>query len=265
MRTSNHVLSMRIREGAAGYGIYVMLLELLRDSETRTLVVNPANLAFAINEPDIPLVERVIREYGLFDLAPDGTFSSPWLNGQLEEYDAKKAAAAEAGRRGAAKRYGKQLPADGADNSNPIGTLCPPLSPPHSNITNNRVPDKTNRSRSKLLGLTWGDMTGEDLYDLARGPQAEIDEITLQWATGKQKELDADRGAGKHNLGAVLDVARYFHLGQEVYIWLLKFTNLGEIGRPPLMKLLRIMREAQETKFRPQYPSEYVIVKCLEP
>lgn len=259
------MLSMRIREGAAGYGIYVMLLELLRDSETRALVINPANLAFAINEPDTALVERVIREYGLFELASDGTFSSPWLNSQLEEYDAKKAAAAEAGRRGAAKRYGRALPAESANDGNPIGTLCPPLLPPHGNITNNRLSDKPNQSRSKLLGLTWGDMTGEDLFRLARGPHAEIDDVTLRWAEDKQKQLDSDRGRGKHNLGAVLDVAKYFHLGQEVYIWLLKYTNLGEIGRPPLVKLLRIMREAQETKFRPQYPSEYVIVKCLEP
>ena len=68
MRTADHVLAMRIQEGAAGYGIYVMLLELLRDSETRSLVMNPKNLAFAINEPDVSLVERVITQYGLFEV-----------------------------------------------------------------------------------------------------------------------------------------------------------------------------------------------------
>ena len=135
MRTADHVLAMRIQEGAAGYGIYVMLLELLRDSETRSLVFNPRNLAFAINEPDIALVERVIQEYGLFEIAPDGAFRSPWLQQQLEEYDAKKEAAREAGKRGAAARYGKKYPVPDNDDSNPIGTLCPPPSVPHSNIT----------------------------------------------------------------------------------------------------------------------------------
>ena len=126
MRTADHVLAMRIQEGAAGYGIYVMLLELLRDSETRSLVNNPKNLAFAINEPDVALVERVITDYGLFEIAPDGAFRSPWLQQQLEEYDAKKEAAREAGKRGAAARYGKKYQEKKNDDSDPIAPLCPP-------------------------------------------------------------------------------------------------------------------------------------------
>ena len=61
MRTADQVLSMRIQEGSAGYGVYVMLLELLRDADNRRLVFNPRHLAFAMNEPDVELVQRVVQ------------------------------------------------------------------------------------------------------------------------------------------------------------------------------------------------------------
>lgn len=242
-----------------------MLLELLRDAKDRRLVMNPANLAFAINEPDTGLVSRVIQDYGLFEASPDGTFSSTWLEAQLKEYDDKKAAAVEAGRRGAAKRYGKQVPAEGANDREPIGTLCPPLQGAHSNITQYNKPNDINSTKSKLLGLSWGDMSGEDLFKLARGARTDIDDITRQWCKGKQEEITRASGADKHNIGAVLDVADFFGLSQEVFVWLLKYTNMGEIGRPPLMRLLKIQRECQETKFKPHYAAEYVICKLLEP
>lgn len=242
-----------------------MLLELLRDAKDRRLVMNPANLAFAINEPDTGLVSRVIQDYGLFEASPDGTISSTWLEAQLKEYDDKKAAAVEAGRRGAAKRYGKQLPAEGANDREPIGTLYPPLQGAHSNITQYNKTNDINSTKSKLLGLSWGDMSGEDLFKLARGARTDIDDITRQWCKGKQEEITRANGADKHNIGAVLDVADYFGLSQEVFIWLLKYTNMGEIGRQPLMRLLKIQRECQETKFKPHYAAEYVICKLLEP
>lgn len=264
MRTADHVLAMRIQEGAAGYGIYVMLLELLRDSETRSLVMNPKNLAFAINEPDIALVERVITQYGLFEVAPDGAFRSPWLQQQLEEYDAKKEAAREAGRRGAARRYGRPETEKTSNDSDSIGTLCPPPSAPHSNI---RVYNKTNESkptRSKLLGMSWEGYSGDDLFCLARTIEPPLDDITKQWAAGKQKELDRDRGRDKHNLDILLEVAGHYKLGGNMFAFLLKYTNLGQVGRPELMKLIAIYNGNKKDGFTPKYPAEYLLTKLLE-
>lgn len=265
MRTADHILAMRIQEGSAGYGVYIMLLELLRDAESRSVVFNPAWLAFAINEPDVELVRRVCSEYKLFEISEDGRLSSPWLEAQMTAYDDAKQAAREAGRRGAAKRYGKQVPAESADDRVPIGSPCPPLSVPHSNITQYNKQNDINTTKSKLLGLSWGEMSGEDLFKLARGARTDIDDITRQWCKGKQEEITRANGADKHNIGAVLDVADFFGLSQEVFVWLLKYTNMGEIGRPPLMRLLKIQRECQETKFKPHYAAEYVICKLLEP
>ena len=265
MRTADHVLAMRIQEGAAGYGIYVMLLELLRDSETRSLVCNPKNLAFAINEPDVALVERVIKDYGLFEVAPDGAFRSPWLIQQLEEYDAKKEAAREAGRKGAARRYGKPTePTDTSDRV-PIGTPCPPPSVPYSNITNNINENKIKPTKSKLANLEFEGYSGDDLFSLARTIQPPIDDITRRWAEGKQKELDAQRGRNKHNLDAILEVCDHYKFGEGMLTFLLKFTNLGQVGHPGLVKLLAIYTANKKEKFTPKYPAEYLLVKLLEP
>ena len=265
MRTADHVLAMRIQEGAAGYGIYVMLLELLRDSDTRSLVCNPKNLAFAINEPDVALVERVIKDYGLFEVAPDGAFRSPWLIQQLEEYDAKKEAAREAGRKGAARRYGKQIePTDTSDRV-PIGTPCPPPSVPYSNITNNINENKIKPTKSKLANLEFEGYTGDDLFSLARTIQPPLDDVTRRWAEGKQKELDAQRGRNKHNLDAILEVCDHYKFGDGMFTFLLKFTNLGQVGHPGLVKLLAIYTANKKEKFTPKYPAEYLLVKLLEP
>ncbi|MBO6064737.1 MAG: DUF4373 domain-containing protein [Bacteroidales bacterium] len=265
MRTADQVLAMRIQEGAAGYGIYVMLLELLRDSETRSLVFNPRNLAFAINEPDTDLVSRVIKDYGLFEIAPDGAFRSPWLNGVLEDYDAKKEAAREAGRKGAARRYGKTETEKDSSNSDPIGTPCPPPSVPYSNIIKQNKQNEIKPTKSKLANLEFEGYTGEDLFSLARTIQPPLDEVTRRWAEGKQKELDAQRGRNKHNLDAILEVCDHYKFGDGMFTFLLKYTNLGQVGHPGLVKLLSIYRANKKESFTPKYPAEYLLVKLLEP
>ena len=265
MRTADHVLAMRIQEGAAGYGIYVMLLELLRDSETRSLVCNPKNLAFAINEPDIALVERVIQDYGLFEVAPDGAFRSPWLIQQLEDYDAKKEAAREAGRKGAARRYGKQMEDTNTSDRVPIDTPCPPPSVPYSNITNNINENKIKPTKSRLLSLSWEGYSGEDLFSLARMKEPPLSDITRRWAEGKQKELDEQRGAGKHNLDILLEISGHYSLGDDMFTFLLKFTNLGQVGNPGLVKLIAIYNGNKKDGFTPKYPAEYLLTKLLEP
>lgn len=265
MRTADHVLAMRIQEGAAGYGIYVMLLELLRDSESRILVFNPRNLAFAINEPDTSLVERVVQNYGLFVLSEDGTFTSPWLEQQMAEYDEKKRAAVEAGKKGAARRYGKDVGTKTTTDSDPIGTQYPPLSVPHSNITQYNDINEIKSTKSKLLAMSWGDMTGKELFDLARTDTNHVDENTRQWAAGKQKELDEQRGEFTHNLNAIMEVCDDWHLGGGMFAWLLRYTNYAQVGTHQIRKVLEMDARMKKEKFTPKFPAEYFLVKLIEP
>ena len=88
-RLAGGLLRLRIDEGSAGYGVYWMVLELLRDAPDYKLTADAKTLAFAINEPDIDLVQRVITNLALFDQDDDGNLFSPWLNEQLSAYDDK--------------------------------------------------------------------------------------------------------------------------------------------------------------------------------
>lgn len=265
MRTADQVLSMRIQEGSAGYGVYVMLLELLRDAENRRLVFNPRHLAFAMNEPNVELVQRVVQDYALFDVGEDGKFSSPWLKQQMNEYDAKKAAAVAAGKRGAARRYGKSYQVEAEEDRVPIGTPMASQSVPDSNITQHNTTDEIKSTKSKLLGMSWRDWDGERLFNLARKKEPEIDEMSRKVVEDKQRELEAKRGKDVHNLGAIIDVCDFFHVGVGMFAFLAQFTNYGRIGSPELMRLLALEKECRQTKFTPKYPAEYLLVKMLEP
>lgn len=265
MRTADQVLSMRIQEGSAGYGVYVMLLELLRDAENRRLVFNPRHLAFAMNEPDVELVQRVVQDYALFTMDDDGKFSSPWLEQQMNEYDAKKAAAVAAGKRGAARRYGKSYQIEAEEDRVPMGSPMATEKAPDSNITQHNKTNEINSTKSKLLGMTWRDWDGERLFNLARKKEPLIDEMSRKVVEDRQRELEAKRGKDVHNLGAVLDVCDFFHVGVGMFAFLAQYTNYGRIGSPELMRLLALEKECRKTQFTPKYPAEYILVKMLEP
>lgn len=271
------VLAMRIAEGSAGYGIYMMLLEMLRDAEGRALTLNPAHLAFAINEPDTDLVSRVIQDYGLFTLSDDGKFSSPWLEAAMDEYDTKKAAAREAGRRGAAKRYGKvaePLPDMTKDEDpkqapygDPIGGGMANPCPTDSNIT---IPNNTkqnitslNPTKSKLLGLSWGKWSGEELFLIARQRGTYLSDLDKE-EVACAMAVELAKPEAEYNPEMVYDAAVMMGLNHEQYTVLREMTENGRIGSPTLHELGRIMRAWQSREFRAKYPFEYIICKLLE-
>lgn len=265
MRTADQVLSMRISEGSAGYGVYVMLLELLRDAENRRLVFNPRHLAFAMNEPDVELVRRVVQDYGLFTLDDQERFTSPWLEAQMAEYDAKKAAAVAAGKRGAARRYGKVAEESSGENRDPIGPPMAAQSVPDSNITQSNTTDEIKSTKSRLLRMKWRDMTGEDLFSLARKREPLVDEMSRMVIDDQQKAYNAKYGEGKYNFRVLLEICDFFNLGVGMFKFLSDYTSYGRTSSSGMERLCRLVAECKKTKFTPKYPAEYILVKLLEP
>lgn len=277
MRTTDAVLAMRIAEGAAGYGIYMMLLEMLRDAEGRKLTLNPAHLAFAINEQDTALVGRVIQDYGLFTINDDGKFSSPWLEAAMDEYDQKKEAAREAGRRGAAKRYGKN-PDPATDMTkdedpkqvpygDPIGGGMAAPYPTNGNITKHNITKQniTNQiqSKSKLLSMSWGRWSGEELYLIGRQKgtflsDLDKEEMAVRVAAELAKEVP------EFNPEVVFDIAQAMKFSHEQYEVLLDVLDGGRIGTPRIVEAIRIYNAWNRKEFRANFPFEYLICKLLE-
>lgn len=264
MRTADQVLSMRISEGSAGYGVYVMLLELLRDAENRRLVFNPRHLAFAMNEPDVELVRRVVQDYGLFNLDDQERITSPWLEAQMAEYDAKKAAAVAAGKRGAARRYGRVAEESSGENRDPIGPPMAAQSVPDSNITQPNKPNEINPTKSKLLGMTWRDMTGEALFALARKKEPLIDDLSRKVIDDRQKALDAKYGRDRYNLNGIVWDCDYFKVGVSMFAWLVKYTDNGRIGSPGMDRLAKLAYDCRNDKFVPKFGADYLLTKLIE-
>lgn len=276
MRTNDHVLAMRIQEGAAGYGIYMMLLELLRDAEGRALVFNPKHLAFAMNESDVELVQRVVKDYGLFTLSDDGKFTSPWLEAAMDEYDAKKRAASEAGRRGAAARYSKQAepkPYPESDVATPKGSHGDPIAPPmgslkgtHGNITKPNIIEENRpnepTTKSKLLALSWGSMDGQSLFDLARKDGPILGQLDQDEAKRIDQRLEGGYNKTYYAMG-VYNIAAFFNLTSPMFFFLLELTHNGHRGTEAYVRLREILEHCKKTKFMPKYPAEYILVKML--
>lgn len=267
MRTSSHVLRMRIREGAAGYGVYMMLLETLRDAEGRRVFNFPEGLAFAINEPDIDLVKRVISEYGLFNEDKEGFITSPWLDSQMAEYDAKKAAAAEAGRRGAAKRYGKQ-PEKAPENIEQAGKAIGTPKAPNSNKPNPNIINQTEinptTSKSRLLGLTWGKWSGEELFLIARQRGTIFSPLDREEAAIRASS-EAMKPEPEYNHDLPVQLADAMGLTHEQYEVVADILGHSKIGTPRLREAVRILNAWTDKSFRAKYPFEHLICSLLDP
>lgn len=100
-RNSKKLFRVRQKFGAAGYGIYFMLIEMLRDADDNYLTLDYDMLAFDIRE-DAELIRHIVEDFGLFCIS-DGVFTSEGLQERLTSNFRSIA-----GKKGAEARWGKQ-------------------------------------------------------------------------------------------------------------------------------------------------------------
>ena len=239
------------REGAHGYGVFLLLLQLARDDEDRWLPNDVAQLSYAIRETDTELVGRILQNYDLFQPTNEKFVECPVLSDLMQEYDTKKAAAQAAGRRGAAARYGKATAEQ--PHSDPIATA----QQPHSNST---LPNKTEcnptQSRSKLLGEKFQGMAGADLVSFCRSEGKAIDKNFIDLC---------DRAARPgHTPQFLAEACAYFGVHQGIFGQLGAWCNYAKCGDPRYAFLLKLQKDAEKAEFHPKYPAEYLISKCIE-
>ena len=114
-RNDERVTRLRIRYGAAGYGIYFMLLELLQAAPEYTLETDYKALAFDLRVPACR-IKTIVEQSGLFVLIDDGKrFYSERLARDMGEQEKLEQRRAEAGRMGADARW--KTPEDMANAS----------------------------------------------------------------------------------------------------------------------------------------------------
>lgn len=107
-RNTPEILRIRMKYGAEGYGIYFMILERLREDKEYMSVTDYNVIAFDLRV-DASKVKAIVEDFGLFVFTEDGKyFYSEILNENMEIKDEIKRKKSEAGKKGAAKRWGNK-------------------------------------------------------------------------------------------------------------------------------------------------------------
>lgn len=241
---SSMVTTLLIEEGHAAYGIYWLVLELLRDCRDYRIGNNAKSLAWAVHCSDIDLVDRVLHNYGLFDIDGDGLLFSPWLVEQMEAYDAKKKKLQEAGRRGAAKRFGSPASAeDGQAIATPSGgdgqaiAILPNIM--QHNITQ---PNLTQASR-------------EDWRSVCSNQGKPVDDELLQVLVSTQPE--------GHAVGYLAQLCRQYGMGENVLKLLQDLTDNADVGNSTYQRLVAIVRKVEAEKYPLKLPANFFLSKLL--
>lgn len=278
LRINKDVIRMRRQEGAAGYGVYVMILELMRDSEGQRVYDDAESIAFALHEDDVSLISRICHDYSLFMLTDGSYIESPFLAMCQQQADERAAKAREWGRKGAAARY------NGTDKSQAIPSPAPgsaaqdlPPTPSHGDkpytlpmgggmdspcINQNEQPKGKEKesnqqpTKSKLKDLEWLGISGEYWLDLCR-------------ASSKMTAQDIERllslpPVPGHNQILLVDWIRKYGISKALFARLGDVTESWRVGSPSFQALHAALKHARDTQYTPAHPSEYLISTAIK-
>lgn len=267
LQKMDNVLKMRMSEGAAGYGIFMMLLELLRDSDNYRTAYDPSVLAWALHEPDITKLAKVCENYGLFEISEDKQICCPWLTAVMSQHEEKRRKLSEAGKRSAAAKAAKaeQPQTIAQQGCNEVSTTLPPPLEGGSNVVgnlieqnkpNNKNQKKSNPPANPIVEGIEGDLFCEDfIKKVGRMASPVYDQDIHGHVLGK------DAG---HNPNPLIAAAATFQLSWPQVQVLYVATRSCEIGSAPFMAFMAACKHCQETQFRPKFAFEYFMSRVKD-
>lgn len=242
LRQSSGCVTLLIEEGYGGYGIYLAILELLRDAPNYRYTRDSKVLAYVLHAPDVDAVERVVNNYGLFDVDDDGLLFSPWLVEQLGAYSDKKAKLQEAGRKGAARRWSNQRNGEAiATPSNGDGEAIAIL----HNVTQPNVTYHNVTAPSEP--------SGEDWRGICLDQGKKVDEHLVEAMAAS--EVDG------HNTSYVAQVCWHYGIGENVLGYLLRITDNASLDNYRYKAFCALIKRIQAEKYRPNHPANFICSK----
>lgn len=278
LRLQREVITMRRKEGPAGYGIFIMLLELIRDSEGLQVYDDPESLSFAINENDVSLISRICHDYSLFRSTDNGNLESPFLLMCQEQADARKAQAREWGKKGAKARYShadQQQPSPFPDQDPPEPGPQPtpehsehayrvPIPPPigtpcleTNKQTNGENKIKTNQpTKSKLPEMEWLGISGIDWLEMCNSSDLMGDEEAMRIL-----ELPS---YNDRNPRILAEWIRKYGLPKKIWGILQTKSDNWRIDTPVFQAIFQVIKQVRDTKYKPQHPAHYLISTAIK-
>ena len=233
-RVSSELLSLLMHEGAAGYGVYWMLLEMLRDAPCYKIEYSREVLAYTLHLPEVELLGRVCERYNLFVISNDGFLSCPWLNGAMGEYDERKAKLREAGRRGAAHRWGGAS----EETSKPIATLSKKDADP---LAHDVIPFKVTQDDFTLPTQGEGRVVSEDYVNMLRETQV-----------------------SGHAPAYVASICLHYGMKESTCEYICEHSENASLTNPYYQRFAAIVRRIQAEKWRPEHPDGFFLKKVFQ-
>ena len=225
---------MLMREGVSGYGIYWMLLEMLRDSKDYKMFYFPESFAYALHVQDVAQVERVCKEYGLFTFDKDDYMSSAWLLEAMGEYDDRKAKLREAGRRGAARRWASPSTTDGEAIATP----------------------STSDGEAKAHNVTLPNVIERNITLPTEQAGRAVDEELVNTLAATSPE--------GHAPGYIAQVCLYYGMKEETLNALCGATNNADITNPTYKNFCALVKRIQGEKWVPKHPDAFFLAKLVK-
>lgn len=245
MRDFTHVVNLRIEEGTSGYGLYILILQLLRDMPDYKVSDNPRRLSFVFNEPDIELIDRVCHNYGLFDFDDNGLMYSPWLTESLEEYSTKKAKLQAAGKKGAARRWAAVHGEDGQ------AIATPSMDDGQAIAYNNTIP---NIMVPNEMPSNHGE--GRDWREILNLPSPKVSAEYMDLMIKTQPE--------GHCPGYVAQVCMNYGLSEAVCDFICERSDNASLTHPLYIKFCTLVKRINSEKWQPKHPANFFLSKLFE-
>lgn len=150
-RNSEKLIRLRMRHKAAGYGVFFMILERLREEPNYMSVKDYNVIAFDLRE-DASLIKSVVEDFGLFVFTEDGKyFYSESLSRRMGIKDQEKVKRSEAGKKGMARRWanGAEKSADNTEENNNVITVLSETDNNGVTTVENSITSKVKKSKVK--------------------------------------------------------------------------------------------------------------------
>ena len=253
-RNSDKLIRLRMRHKAAGYGVYFMILERLREEPEYTSVKDYNMIAFDLRE-DASLIKSVVEDFGLFVFTDDGKyFYSESFKQRMEIKDEQSRKKAEAGKKGLEKRWGNSK-----NIANAIENDSKAIANATGNDSNKRKEKESKEKESKEkypppLSPTGGNVPYP--LNVTISPCIAVDGTGGNGGCGNNLfSKDSNTDGIERNFEGLTNRLNRLFIPPDEFNTICQLSNNGEIGHP----IWTIIQAAERGGARLHSPGKYII------
>lgn len=191
-RNDKKLVRLRMKQGAAGYGVYFMILERLREEADYMSAKDYNMIAFDLRV-DAAIVKSVVEDFGLFTFTDDGKcFYSESFTRRMDIKDTLRRQRSEGGKIGMKNRWKKEQGKQDKEvkpqpkaASAPTTKPAPTTQPADNQTCLKRFFGKENASNLEVLLMNFG-LKPDDITMIRKVAK----EVVAEWEISKKEHTD---------------------------------------------------------------------------